>query len=302
MIPQFPIFKKLEFSDKNEIENFTKNFPPYSDFNFTSMFSWDIKEEMKVSWLNNNLVVRFNNYVSGTPFYSFLGNNNINQTIKDIFSFLELNNEVLELRLIPEVSVRDVDNSKFSVLEDRDHFDYILPANVFRDYNTKKTRDRKISVKKFLGTFSPIKVDLNLSDNKVRGEIYDLFKKWSYDYIDPLEVQNELLALKRFLESDFHENHVCTGVYIEGNLVGFCLTENLRNGYSTIHFCKADKKVSSGLYSYILQENAKTLIEGGNELLNLEQDLGISNIRSWKTSHGIHTFLKKYILRYNKTT
>ena len=47
MLPEFPQFKKLELSDKEEVEKFTSKFPPYSDFNFVSMWSWDIKGEMR---------------------------------------------------------------------------------------------------------------------------------------------------------------------------------------------------------------------------------------------------------------
>lgn len=43
MIPKFPEFKKLELSNKEEIENFTSKFPPYSDFNFVSMWCWDFR-------------------------------------------------------------------------------------------------------------------------------------------------------------------------------------------------------------------------------------------------------------------
>ena len=49
MLPTFPEFKPLELSDKNDVENFTSKFPPYSDFNFVSMWCWDIKEEMRIS-------------------------------------------------------------------------------------------------------------------------------------------------------------------------------------------------------------------------------------------------------------
>ena len=80
MIPEFPEFKKLELSDKEDVEAFTKKFPPYSDFNFVSMWSWDIKGEMRLSILNGNLVVRFTDYITGDPFYSFLGNNKTNET------------------------------------------------------------------------------------------------------------------------------------------------------------------------------------------------------------------------------
>lgn len=65
MISEFPQFKKLELADKKDIEKFTSKFPPYSDFNFVSMWSWDIRGEMRVSQLNGNLVVRFTDYLTG---------------------------------------------------------------------------------------------------------------------------------------------------------------------------------------------------------------------------------------------
>ena len=43
MIPEFPEFKKLELSNKEEIEKITQKFPPYSDFNFVSMWCLGIK-------------------------------------------------------------------------------------------------------------------------------------------------------------------------------------------------------------------------------------------------------------------
>ena len=80
MIPEFPQFKPIELSDKQEVEKITSQYPPYSDFNFVSMWSWDIKGEMRLSMLNGNLVVKFNDYITGEPFYSFLGKNKLNET------------------------------------------------------------------------------------------------------------------------------------------------------------------------------------------------------------------------------
>jgi hypothetical protein len=49
MLPEFPKFKSIEISDKEDVEKITKKYPPYSDFNFVSMWSWDIKGDMRVS-------------------------------------------------------------------------------------------------------------------------------------------------------------------------------------------------------------------------------------------------------------
>src|SRR6185369_9800822 len=84
MLPKFPEFKKLELSDKADIEAITNKYPPYSDFNFTSMWCWDTRGEMMVSELNNNLVVKFADYITGEPFYSFIGTNDTNDTVRQL--------------------------------------------------------------------------------------------------------------------------------------------------------------------------------------------------------------------------
>jgi hypothetical protein len=64
MIPQFPKFKKIDLADLKEIEQFTKQFSPYSDYNFISLWAWNINDAVCISKLNGNLVVRFINYLT----------------------------------------------------------------------------------------------------------------------------------------------------------------------------------------------------------------------------------------------
>ena len=70
MIPEFPEFKKLELSDKEEVEKITSKFPPYSDFNFVSMWSWNIENKIWISQLYGNLVVHFTDYLTDGTFLS----------------------------------------------------------------------------------------------------------------------------------------------------------------------------------------------------------------------------------------
>ena len=134
MIPEFPEFKKLELSDKEDVEVFTKKFPPYSDFNFVSMWSWDIKGEMRLSQLNNNLVVRFTDYLTGDPFFSFLGDNEVNDTIKKLLEFSKSEGLRIKLKLIPECSIKNADITKYNIKEDEDNSDYIYNVQLISEY------------------------------------------------------------------------------------------------------------------------------------------------------------------------
>lgn len=299
MIPAFPKFKKLELSDKEEIENFTKNFPPYSDFNFVSMWAWDIKGEMLISKLNDNLVVRFTDYLTGEPFYSFLGLNMVNETANELLEKSKVENIKCLIKLIPENMVQGFDEKVFKITEDIDHHDYIIPLEIFSKYDTNKTKDRKKSVIKFENEFGPTHKQIDLNESNVKKSVFRLFDKWSKEKAGNDDIINELSALKRYVDTKHGNKHLSIGVFVGDELVGFCFSEVHDDDYCTIHFCKAEKSLSSGLYSYILQQNALSLIDIGKKQINLEQDLGIPNMRAWKQSHGAHTFLKKYNIEYN---
>src|SRR6185295_15686005 len=104
----------------------THQFPPYSDFNFVSMWSWDIKGDMRICQLHGNLVVRFTDYITGEPFYSFLGNHEVNDTARQLLELSKKEGFELALKLVPEESIKHLDNMTFHIVEDRDHFDYIF--------------------------------------------------------------------------------------------------------------------------------------------------------------------------------
>ena len=120
MPPLFPKFKPLEFTDKVEMEAITSKFDPYSDFNFTSLFSWNTQEEIQIAQLNGNLVVEFTDYICGEHFFSFIGDQDIEKTANQLLNFSQGKEFIQELRLIPQiVADRFLTNPDFEVVEDR---------------------------------------------------------------------------------------------------------------------------------------------------------------------------------------
>ena len=112
MIPKFPDFKKLELSDKDIVEDFVSKYPPYSDFNFISLWAWDTDSKRMISELNNNLVVYFTDYLSGEPFISFIGTNKVERTSQELITYAQSLGIDPKLRFIPEESVRSLSKSK----------------------------------------------------------------------------------------------------------------------------------------------------------------------------------------------
>src|SRR3989338_1647905 len=169
MIPEFPKFKPIELSDKTEVEKITSKYPPYSDFNFVSMWSWDIKNEMRISLLNGNLVVRFTDYLTGEPFYSFLGDNKVNETVEELLEFSKKEILPLELKLIPEEVLKDLDQIKFKATEDRNNFDYIYDVSRLAELKGNEYQSHRNSIHKFLRIYKNWKVEVVINFT----EIYD---------------------------------------------------------------------------------------------------------------------------------
>lgn len=296
MIPTFPEFKKLELSDRTEVEKITKRFQPYSDFNFISMWSWDVKKEMGLSVLNDNLVVRFSEYLTGEPFYSFLGTQKVDETAERIINLSTQSGLSPDLSLVPELAVSYFDVKKFSVSEQRDQFDYIFDLRIISELKGSKFSNKRNLINKITSEGKIRSEKLNLHDPEIRFNIKKLNLEWleQKKKRDPyFEIKNELIATDKFLESEMFENVVALGVFMETKMVGYTISEILSNGYAMSHFTKADFS-KRGVYEYIMQENAKLLQKEGVEWLNYEQDLGLPGLKESKEGFSTGIFLKQY--------
>src|SRR5436190_24390929 len=85
--PIFPEFKSLKIEDQQQIESYTQKYLPYSDFNFVSLWCYDTNKDVIFSWINNNLIIRFQDYLTKSPFYSFLGDTLVSESIDQLFTY-----------------------------------------------------------------------------------------------------------------------------------------------------------------------------------------------------------------------
>jgi uncharacterized protein len=302
MIPIFPIFKKLEQSDKDEIEQFVKKFEPYSDFNFVSMWVYDTKEIMELSWLNNNLVVKFQDYLTTKPFYSLLGESLIKKTVKELVNFSKEKLDVSLLKLIPEVAVDKIkDEKEFTVIEDLDNDDYLVRVEDLVKLEGGRYMSKRNHIHKYVRNYGKVTktIELNLGDKKTQDDIVKVFLNWETGRGKIREdTMVELNAIGRLFELKNINNILCMGIMINNLMVGFSICELLNNNYAIYHFEKADVKYN-GIFSYLKQQTAEKLSERGVEIWNLEQDLGDVGLRTSKTECRPVKMLKKYIVSLN---
>lgn len=306
MLPEFPQFKNLELSDKKEIEKITKKYPPYSDFNFVSMWSWDIKGEMRISILNDNLVVRFTDYITGEQFYSFLGDNKVNETSEKLLELSKKEGLEPKLKLIPEDSLKGLDLNKFKAEEDRNHFDYIFSHKNLSFYEGHDFCKHRNFVRRFEKKHKYEIITLNLVEEINKKILLNLIEYWiniqknkkdanDEDHIQLNDLKNEFVAFKKLLSApaDFLKPLICLSLFVDGMLSGFIVNEKISKDYSLAHFGKANTNYE-GVYHFLMQKNSRIFLDLGINYLNHEQDLGLQNLRYSKTKYRPTHFLKKY--------
>ncbi|MCE9548884.1 phosphatidylglycerol lysyltransferase domain-containing protein [Candidatus Nomurabacteria bacterium] len=301
MIPEFPEFKKLELSDKEDVEKFTSKYPPYADHNFLGTWSWDVREQMQISQLDGNYVIHFSSYDLGERFYTFLGDNNINNTIRELIDLSKKQNLKPELKLIPEAVIGDVDKNLFNVLEDRDHFDYVYDIEELKNYKGGKFESKRRESNNFTKKYQNAKVViLDLRDKNIQKNILGLYKRWSENKLkkEPeFNFNHEIIVLEKFFSASDKLDLISVGVFIDSELVAFCIDELKKSEYAISHVIKADP-LFTGAYSFLMQRNAEILYTKGKKYFNYEQDVGSPSLRVAKTLFRPCFFLKKYLIAY----
>jgi hypothetical protein len=296
MLPIFPAFKKICLDDEVSIKEITQRFAPYSDFNFTSLWAWNTKDCIELAVLNHNLVVKFTDYITQEPFYSFIGTNNVDQTAEKLIEQAISENITPTLKLIPQDTADLMSKEIFKIEEDIDGFDYVYEMDKLRSYDGNKLRSKRNLYNRFIKSHNLFEIKiLDTLSPIIQKEIMMLFELWAKNKGSaPEETENEKKAFKRVLQLKNLNNMVSIGLYIDNKLVGLIVNEILESEYTILHFEKADESYV-GIYSYIMAENAKILCNmHRRRYLNYEQDLGLPGLRLGKKSFRPCHYLKKF--------
>jgi len=297
MLPVFPDFEKLSLSHKSDVESYLQKYPPYSDFNFLSMWSYNTEKDTIISSLNDNLVVRFRDYITNEPFYSFLGSNKVEETITSLLTKSVEEKLQPELKMVPESSLIPIHmlQSSFFITEDQNNFDYILSIPEI----AALTGDRYHTQRNFVNRFQKLHgnctiQELDLMNPLIEGEILSVFYRWEEIKSSSREdTEHELTAIKRTLGDAKYFKLISVGIYNGKKLIGFIIADLNHDNNAESHFAKADTSFA-GIYYTLYHYLAKYLHAQGYLYLNNEQDLGIPGLRKSKEQWNPIRYLKKY--------
>ena len=299
MISTFPNFKRLELKDKREISKFISKFPPHSDYNFPSLWSYNIKNDLTVSYLNGNLVVKFRDYITNQFFYSFIGSNQLIATVNLLLDQAKKQKMEPELLLIPEDNLAGNPelSQTLSIKEDPRNHDYILSLKEHANLGGKKYHRHRKSIARFSRLYPQIKPQLlNIKKKLLKKQIIELFQIWykrkGKNYED---IEHELIALRRILAHPDYLNLVGYGMYHNSKLISFLIVDIGHPEYAESHFSKTHPDYI-GATQVMRYFSSKHLNQLGLKYLNIEQDMGIESLRYTKNQWKPVFFLKKYII------
>lgn len=290
VIPDFPEFKLLELTDRADVEAVVHSFPPYSDFSFTNMYAWNAE----VSLLNGNLVMKLADYVSGSPFFSFIGRHRLMDTASQLLDLATKQYQTEVLRLVPACTAQALANDGFTVATDEAATDYVFDVNHvagMHEWTGHSIRRRIRQFAKRYPHYSIRHAPLHAIDT---NEFRALFALWAErkGYDSP-QASHEYPAFERFLSSA----DPCietVGLYVDSRLVGFSSFELLPDEMAIVHFSKADHSLYGGICDVLYWEEAKLLKTRGVRHYNWEQDLGLLGLQQSKKKYQPCQFLKKF--------
>lgn len=298
MIPAFPEFKKIGLDDRALAESYTDRYPPYSDFNFTSLWSWDTRNECMLSVLHGNLVVRFTDDETNEPFLSFIGMDEPERTAAELIAYAKVSDMSPTLRFVPEETAVGIRTPTLIVEEDRDNFDYICSVQELAALNGPKFNRRRHFAKRFVREHPDARFEVvHASSEIVEKYISSIFHKWEADRKfkghKRYELHNERLAITRIFDTASAPKLIVSGIFIKDAMIAFSIDEIVSGQYCMGHFWKADTKYV-GIYEFLAQKIALHLEREDVAFWNWEEDLGAAGLRKAKMSYRPTHFLKKY--------
>ena len=291
MVPGFPRFKPLELSDKRSIDK--KNIHGYSDFTFASLWCWNTHNDFSISLLNKNLVVKMRDYTSHKPILTFLGANNLSDTIYNLLYISKSMGEK-SLHLVPEHNINGDKYifGKYIFDLDRNQFDYIYPVREISTLSGGKYHKKRHLASRFEKLYSPEVKLLNLKNKYNQRQMVYVWHKWlekrNKDYKD---YRDEAIAIQKAFMLDY--KMISLGIFIENQLVAFNMGEIYPNKISMILFQKTDPTYH-GITEYLMKKTCDLYLKKGALYLNFMQDVGEPGLRLAKNLWRPVKFLKKY--------
>jgi hypothetical protein len=301
MIAEFPVFSKVTLADKQFIDDFNAQFPPFADWAFgTLMTWWNLFDDLEISRLDGNLIVKSSYASMGkTAELTLLGVNNIDQTIETLLSYQRENDMLVGLPALPQYTIDGIRHPEnYRIETDPDMSEYIFSAKMHATLEGSSMSHIRWRVNQFNALMDGHEVEVRqipLDSLAAKLLLINTLHTWTQEIYKNDHERSEGLVIDRALAlaEDIGLQSVC--LFIDKELEGFALYKNLPEAHANVNHIKVSYKYPN-IFRYMLNVLALELQEKGIEYLNGEMDLGIEGLRTYKQSLRPLHQLKKYNL------
>ena len=179
--------------------------------------------------------------------------------------------------------------SAINVEDDRDDWDYILRLDRMEKLEGK-------NFEAFRNDINAFEENYNYTVEEITPKIFDELKAFQADKLEDAKDDNAmfLFALEHWDEFKDLFGFV---VRVDGQIVAYCLDEQIDEMHSIGLFAKADYEFK-GANQFAYRYDAKLNLERGNLTQNLMADVGEENLRFFKEHLYPPVMLKKFIVTY----
>jgi len=292
-IPLFPAFKPITLDDKPLIDAYLHQHPPLaSEYTFSNLFAWREAYHYQVARYGDGFLMRKE---AGGEFALLqpLVSGDAVAAIRDGLAYLRDTAAVPYLDRVGEdfVARLPAEHPDFTVVEDRDNFDYLYSIQELIELPGKKFHDKKNLLNQFLQKYTCEYLPLT---PELARECLRFQHEWCVERrCEAIEGLNHENCAARLMLEDYAALDLLGGVLtIDGHLAAYTLAEPLNPDTLVIHIEKGQTGIT-GIYQAINREFLR-YAAAGYTYANREQDLGLPGLRKAKLSYNPVRLVKKY--------
>lgn len=280
MIALYPDISEISLDDRTALHPIFKSLKAgISEFTFANIYLFRETHTYKVSRLKDGI-------------YLITGRDGDNPFFMLPFGLPEpgllgqLFREFISMKCVPEEQAAPLACAGYSVVEDRDNFDYLYTREDLVTLSGDKLHKKRSLIHSFIDNYSYEGKPL-VHENM--GDAIKVLEKWC----EERGIVGDYIAAREALEKA-DELQLCGGIYyVAGQPAAYTLGEEIAAGETfVIHFEKAVGGYK-GLYQFVNQSFASILPEK-YRTINREQDLGDEGLRQAKMTYRPAGFIKKY--------
>ncbi len=264
---------------------------------------WRLVKPPRYTFLNNNLVLELYDPAIPGNCIAIIGNENLNETINNIFIYQTTNSLNNEVSMLNEEQAKLLLNyPKFKINNDTDLDEYIINLNEYCNLRGKKLKSNRQAINNFsrkYGNNLNMEILDSIDDLIIKSlvnsmHIWEQKRSTNHDpsgtqlkYLEKMLLKSSLLGIK------------CAILKFNNSIIGFCIfSKVIEKKFGIAHIAIVDHTFVNS-YDYLVFRVCEHLKNNGYQYLNIEEDMGIEGIKFKKQHMNPCRYQKRYSVTKN---